>query len=130
MAVLEIDRKHLDDNTVILDVKGYLDAFSVTDFRHAAAENKTVPRLIINLRTAFLDSAGLNALVGAVRQVRNHQGEAAVVCTHPRVTRVLRTSGFDRVVTLSKTVDEARAALDLAGVNSVMAASQGYRQAG
>ena len=113
MAVLDIDRRHLDDNTVLLDIKGYLDAFSVTDFRHAAAENKTAPKLIINLGTTFLDSAGLNALVGAVRQVREHRGEAAVVCTHPRITRALDISGFDRVVTLSKSVDEARSALDL-----------------
>ena len=113
MAVLDIDSRHLDDNTVLLDLKGYLDAFSVTDFRHAAAENKDVPKLIINLGTSFLDSAGLNALVGAVRQVREHRGEAAVVCTHPRITRVLDTSGFDHVVTLSKSVDEARSALDI-----------------
>jgi anti-sigma B factor antagonist len=113
MAVLDIDRRHLDDETVLLDLKGYLDAFSVTDFRHAAAENKTAPKLIINLDTTFLDSAGLNALVGAVRQVREHRGEAAVVCTHPRITRMLDTSGFDRIVTLTRTVDEARSALDV-----------------
>src|SRR5439155_18252498 len=88
-------------------VKGYLDAFSVSEFRQAAAETRTVPKLIIDLGTTFLDSAGLNALVGAVRQVRDHQGEAAVVCTHPRMARVLSTTGFDRVVTMSNTVGEA-----------------------
>jgi anti-sigma B factor antagonist len=93
-------------------VKGYLDAFSVTEFRQAAAENNAVPKLIINLDTTFLDSAGLNALVGAVRQVRDHRGDAAVVCTHPRITGVLNLTGFDRLVTLSNTVDEARSALD------------------
>jgi hypothetical protein len=41
MAGVNIDRRHLDDNTVLLDVKGYLDAFTVTDFRHAAAEDRT-----------------------------------------------------------------------------------------
>jgi anti-anti-sigma factor len=113
MTVLDIDRRHLDDNTVVLDVKGYLDAFSVTEFRQAAAENKSVPRLIINLSTTFLDSAGLNALVGAVRQVRDHHGDAAVVCTHPSMTRVLYSTGFDRVVAVSSTIDEARSALDV-----------------
>jgi anti-sigma B factor antagonist len=111
MAVLDIDSTQLDDNTVVLDVKGDLDAFSVTQFRQAAAENKAVPKLIIKLGTTFLDSAGLNALVGAVRQVRDHRGEAAVVSTHPRITRVLHTTGFDRVVTMSDTIDEARSAL-------------------
>jgi anti-anti-sigma factor len=112
MTLLDIDRKHLDDNTVVLEVKGYLDAFSVGEFRQATAENKAAPKLIINLATTFLDSAGLNALVGAVRQVRDCRGEAAIVCTHPSVSHVLYTAGFDRVVTLSHTVDEARSALD------------------
>jgi len=113
MAVLDIAREHLDDNTVVLEVKGYLDAFSVTEFRHAAAENKAVPKVIINLGTTFLDSAGLNALVGAVRQVRDGRGEAAIVCTHPGTTQVLYTVGLDQVVTLSPTLDEARSALDV-----------------
>jgi anti-anti-sigma factor len=112
MALLGIDRTDLDDSTVLLGVKGYLDAFSVTEFRQAAADNKTAPKLIIKLDTTFLDSAGLNALVGAVRQVRDHRGEAAVVCTHPRIAQVLHSTGFDRVATLSKTVDQARIALD------------------
>ena len=80
MALLGIDRTDLDDSTVLLGVKGYLDAFSVTEFRQAAADYKLVPKLIIKLDTTFLDSAGLSALVGAVRQVRDHRGEAAVVC--------------------------------------------------
>jgi anti-sigma B factor antagonist len=113
MAALDIDTRHLDDSTVVLDVKGDLDAFSVTQFRHAAAENNAVPRLIINLGATFLDSAGLNALVGAVRQVRDHRGDAAVVCAHPRIAGILHTTGFDRVVTLSNTIEEARSALDL-----------------
>jgi anti-sigma B factor antagonist len=113
MALLDIDGTDLDDRTVVLGVKGYLDAFSVTAFRQAAADYKLVPKLIIKLDTTFLDSAGLHALVGAVRQVRDQGGEAAVVCTHPRIAHVLRATGFDRVVTLSQTVDQARAALDL-----------------
>ena len=113
MAVLDIDRRHLDDNTVVLEVKGYLDAFSVPEFRQAAADNKRAPNLIISLSTTFVDSAGLNALVGAVRQVRDHRGNAAIVSTHPRTTRVLYTTGLDRIVTLTNTVDEARSALGL-----------------
>ncbi|HUJ67532.1 MAG TPA: anti-sigma factor antagonist [Acidimicrobiales bacterium] len=112
MTLLDIDRKQLDENTVVLEVSGYLDAFSVTDFRQATAENKRVPKLIINLGATFLDSAGLNALVAAVSQVRDHRGEAAIVCADPRTASVLYTTGFDRVVTLSATVDDARFALD------------------
>jgi anti-sigma B factor antagonist len=112
MAVLDIERQCLDDSTVVLSVKGYLDAFSVTEFRQVAAELRSVPKVIINLATTFLDSAGLNALVGAVRQVREHRGEAAIVSSHPSTTRVLFSSGIDRVVALHPTLDEARSALN------------------
>jgi anti-anti-sigma factor len=113
MALLDIDRTYLDHDTVVLDIKGYLDAFSVAEFRHAAAENETAAKLIINLSTTFLDSAGLNALVGALRQVRDRHGDAAVVCSHPNMTGALYSTGLDRVVTLTHTVDQARSALDV-----------------
>ena len=112
MAVLDIERQCLDDRTVVLSVKGYLDAFSVTEFRQVAAENRSVPKVIINLATTFLDSAGLNALIGAARQVREHRGEVALVSSHPSTTRVLFSSGIDRVVPLHGTVEEARSALN------------------
>ncbi len=112
MAVLDIERECLDDSTVLLSVKGYLDAFSVTEFRQVAAEHRRVPKVIINLATTFLDSAGLNALIGAVRQVREHRGAAAIVSSHPSTTRVLFSSGIDRVVGLYPTLGEARSALN------------------
>jgi anti-sigma B factor antagonist len=112
MAVLDIEPQCVDDNTVVLSVKGYLDAFSVTEFRQVAAEHRSVPKVIVNLATTFLDSAGLNALIGAVRQVREHRGEAAIVSSHPGTTRVLFSSGIDRVVALYPTLEEARSALN------------------
>jgi anti-sigma B factor antagonist len=113
MAVIDIEGQYLDDSTVVLHVQGYLDAFSVAEFRQLAAEHKTVPKVIINLATTFLDSAGLNALIGAVRQVRENHGDAAIVSSHPSITRVLCDTGIDRVVALHSTIGEARSALDV-----------------
>ncbi len=112
MATLDIEWQCLDASTGVLFVKGYLDAFSVTEFRQVAAEQRSVPKVIINLATTFLDSAGLNALIGAVRQVRERRGEAAIVSSHPGTTRVLFSSGIDRVVALHGHVEEARSALN------------------
>jgi anti-sigma B factor antagonist len=112
MAAMDIESRYLDHSTVVLDVKGYLDAFSVTEFRQAAAVHKTVPKLIINLATTFLDSAGLNALIRAARQVRENGGEAAIVSSRPSITGVLCDTGIDRVVALHSTVEKARSALN------------------
>ncbi len=112
MATLDFEWQCLDDSTGVLSVNGYLDAFSVTEFRQVAAEHRSVPKLIINLATTFLDSAGLNALIGTVRQVREHRGDAAIVSIRPSTTRVLFSSGIDRVVVLHESLEEARSALN------------------
>ena len=101
MAVLDIEPQCVDDNTVVLSVKGYLDAFSVTEFRQVAAEHRSVPKVIVNLATTFLDSAGLNALIGAVRQVREHRGAAAIVSSHPSTTQSMSSNAWPRMANAS-----------------------------
>jgi anti-sigma B factor antagonist len=119
MARLTIDRVQLEGATVVVRVDGDLDAFSVADFRQAMVADRVASRLIIELGAVFFDSAGLNALVTAIRQVREHGGEAAIACAHPTTSRLLDNTGFDRIVTRTRTVDEARFALRDAGRSPV-----------
>jgi len=111
MARLTIDRAQLDDTAVVVHIDGDLDAFRVADFRQAMAADRAASRLILELGAVFFDSAGLNALVTTIRQVREHGGEAAIACAHPTTSGLLKTTGFDRIVTLTSTVEEARCAL-------------------
>jgi anti-anti-sigma factor len=46
----------------------------------------------------FVDSAGLGALIGAIRRVREVGGEVVVACPCPTLTRLFDTPGFDRIV--------------------------------
>ena len=110
MTLIRIDREQLDTDTLVLSVQGDLDAFSVGEFRQATARDRHSSKLIIELGSTFIDTAGLHALVGAVRRVREEKGNAAVVCTN-RVSEMLTIAGFDRVVMLSSSVEEARTAL-------------------
>lgn len=54
-----------------------------------------------------MDSAGLGALIGGIRRTRENGGEVAVACSRPTLTRLLHTTGFDRIVSVTETVDEA-----------------------
>src|SRR3954452_22241654 len=91
---------------------GELDAFTVSQFRQALAELASNPRLLIDMRSLpFVDSAGLGALIGGIRRARGPGGGVAVACNRPTLTRLLRTTGFDRIVTVADTVEEAAAAL-------------------
>lgn len=98
----------LDAGTTVCRPVGELDAFTVSQFRQTLAELASSARLLIDLSgVPFVDSAGLGALIGGVRRVRELGGDVAVACPRPTLTRLLRTTGFDRIVTVTATPQEA-----------------------
>jgi len=102
----------LDRGCTICRPVGELDAFTVSQFRQALAELAASPQLLIDLSgVPFVDSAGLGALIGGIRRVRELGGDVAVACPRPTLTRLLRTTGFDRIVTVTATLDDAVTAL-------------------
>ena len=109
MLDIQVD---LDRGCTICRPVGELDAFTVSQFRQTLAELASSPQLLIDLSgVPFVDSAGLGALIGGIRRVRELGGEVAVACPRPTLTRLLRTTGFDRIVTVTATLDEAIATL-------------------
>lgn len=109
--MLEIQIDQAEGYTVCRPV-GELDAFTVSQFRQSLAELATNPRLLIDMSAVpFVDSAGLGALIGGIRRARELGGDVAVACSRPTLTRLLRTTGFDRIVTVAETVELAAAAL-------------------
>jgi anti-sigma B factor antagonist len=113
-AVLEIRVERPESaGYVQLCPDGELDAYSVAQFREAFAELGTEPRLVVNLSSVqFMDSAGLGALIGGIRKVRENDGRIAVFCDRANITRLLHTTGFDRIVPVKEDLGEAVSALD------------------
>jgi anti-sigma B factor antagonist len=110
--VLDIE-VHQGEGYVICRPIGELDAFTVSQFRQSLAELASNGRLLIDMsRVPFVDSAGLGALIGGIRRARELGGDVAVCCNRPTLTRLLKTTGFDRIVTVAETIEEAAAALD------------------
>jgi anti-sigma B factor antagonist len=109
--VLEIEVTHNEQYTLCRPV-GELDAYTVGTFREALAQLATVRRLLIDLSDVpFMDSSGLGALIGGIRRAREADGEVTVACSRPTLTRLLHTTGFDRIVAVAETVDAAESAL-------------------
>lgn len=91
---------------------GELDAYTVGAFRDALAKLAGHSRLLIDLSDVpFMDSAGLGALIGGIRRAREAEGAVAVACSRPALTRLLHTTGFDRIVPVTESLEEAEAAL-------------------
>ena len=102
-----------DSELIVLAPMGTLDAYTAAEFRSMVAGLPMKPaRVVIDLTTvSFLDSAGLGALVGAIRRVRDAGGRVAVAAQRAPA-RVLRTAGLDRIVTITDRMEEAQAALE------------------
>ena len=89
---------------------GELDAFTVSQFRQSLAELAVQASAHHrHERGALRDSAGLGALIGGIRRARELGGDVVVGCNRPSLVRTLRTTGFDRIVTMTETVDDAKA---------------------
>lgn len=109
--MLEIHVEDADAYTICRPV-GELDAYTVGQFREALSELASLPRVVIDLsEVPFMDSAGLGALIGGIRRAREADGEVTVACSRPTLTRLLHTTGFDRIVPVTETVEEAIDAL-------------------
>jgi anti-sigma B factor antagonist len=112
-GVLNIEQEHTEDGYTVCRPVGELDAFTVSQFRQALAELAAGPRLVIDMSgVPFVDSAGLGALIGGIRRARELGGDVVVVCNRPSLVRTLRTTGFDRIVTMTDTLNDAKAVFE------------------
>jgi anti-sigma B factor antagonist len=109
--LLDIQLDEADGYTVCRPV-GELDAYTVGRFREALGELAAKPKLLIDMSAVpFVDSAGLGALIGGIRRAREAGGDVAVCCNRPTLLRLLHTTGFDRIVTVAETLEQAAESL-------------------
>ena len=109
--MLNIQVEEGDEYTVCRPV-GELDAYTVGQFRESLGELASKPKLLIDMsEVPFVDSAGLGALIGGIRRAREVGGDVAVCCNRPTLVRLLHTTGFDRIVTVAETLEEAARSL-------------------
>jgi anti-sigma B factor antagonist len=109
--VLDIEEEEASSYTLCRP-DGELDAYTVSQFREALGGLASQKYLLIDLSSVpFMDSAGLGALIGGIRRAREAGGDVAVACSRPTLVRLLHTTGFDRIVSVTETVEGAVAAL-------------------
>jgi anti-sigma B factor antagonist len=109
MLVVEVEP--LEGGTVCR-VHGEIDAGTVTEFRSSLAALVEERRLVLDLsEVAFMDSAGLGAMIGAIRRTRENGGLVALACRRPVLHRLFRVTGLDRIVPLAEEPSAAMAAI-------------------
>jgi len=105
---------------VIAAIAGEIDVSNVGQLRerlYELADNGGT--LIVDLnQVAFIDSAGLGALVGTARRASEHGGSLLAVCAQPQPRRLLWMTGVDKRIPLSATVAGALMFQQASGGNS------------
>ncbi|GAB7003071.1 hypothetical protein JCM18899A_05420 [Nocardioides sp. AN3] len=106
---IDIDRS---DGVPVVRVLGELDLVSVGRLRAVLDELLLGSGpVIVDLRElAFIDSAGLGALVRAHKKARVLRGSVTCLCLpNSQVAGLFRITGLHRVLRVAATVEEARA---------------------
>ena len=110
-TTVEITLSHRrTDGWDIVEVHGDVDLATAPALRDQLDDLLTngSRRILVNLEgVSFMDSSGLNAIVAAMRGVREVDGEIAVVCTNETILKILAITGIDRLLTVHPTVERA-----------------------
>ena len=96
----------------VLEVGGEIDVATAPRLREQliALVNDQHYRIVVNLDAVdFIDSTGLGVLIGALKRVRTHDGDLALVCTEPRILKVFEITGLLTVFAVHESVDAATA---------------------
>lgn len=112
MLEISVEPNEEGDGYHLCRLSGEVDAYTVGEFRETLGGIDNVRWLIIDLsEVPFMDSAGLGALIGAIRRVRESEGDVAVVSNTAGLNKLLHTTGFDRIVPVTESLEEALRAL-------------------
>jgi len=101
--------KHEGSSTIIT-VDGTIDALTAPDLAQALTSEiaRGHINLIVNLiGVEFMSSAGLRALLGALKESRSHGGDLRITSTNPGIDKVLKMSGFHNIAKVFSSLAEA-----------------------
>ena len=93
----------------IATVAGEIDISTVTPMRERLFEvAASGAPLVVDLeQVSFIDSVGLTVLVGAAKRAAMHGGTLQVACALPKIRQLVRLTGLDCRIPLTRTLDEA-----------------------
>jgi len=111
---METDIRHENQITTVA-IKGSVDALTaaeLTKMIHKLVEDGHA-NLIVDLSSlAFMSSAGLRSLLGAVKETRSHGGDLRIVSMNPGIDKVLKMSGFHNIAKVFTSQKDAAASFE------------------
>jgi len=102
---------HRGPSCLVAKLSGELDLSSATVFKERVDQELRAtgaPNLVLNLRDLdFVDSTGLGAILGRMRQVTAGGGKLVLAAVPPKVLSMLEMAGLASLLPMARTEDEA-----------------------
>ena len=98
----------------VIGVKGRLDAETATCFEDHCSTliNEGRRRVVLDLgELSYVSSAGLRAILAIAKRLKQGGGGLAVASLTPMVSEVFAIAGFDRLLPVAPTIEDAVKAL-------------------
>lgn len=108
---MELSATKVDDVSIVA-ASGELDLSTADELREClfGVVGDGARRVVLDLSAVtFLDSTTLGVLVGTRKRLMPTGGRLDLVCHHPLVLQVLRTTAFDRLFTVHASLAEVLA---------------------
>ncbi|MEV6523364.1 STAS domain-containing protein [Longispora sp. NPDC051575] len=108
---LSLETEAVEDRT-LLRVGGEIDVYTAPSLRERLVElaDGGARHIVVDLEMVeFLDSTGLGVLVGGLKRARASDGTFVLVCDQPRLLKIFRITGLERVFELYPSVTDALA---------------------
>ena len=102
------------DQARVLVVEGSVDTLSAEKLKNALEEQieQGQIRLVADFSGVdYISSAGLRALLGPLKEIRQQGGELFLAAVEKEVERVLKLSGFTKILTVCQDVESALVAV-------------------
>lgn len=100
----------LSATAYVVEVGGELDLYTSPRLRSQIGEllGRGAKAIVVDLtETTFLDSSALHVLLDARTRLNADGSELVVVCPSPHVRRVFEVTGFDGLLRVSRSLEDA-----------------------
>ena len=116
-GVFHIEEERPSRATAVLVLHGEADLHSAPELRERLRStiDEGISNVVLDLSdSAFVDSTSLGVLLGAMKRLRERDGQIHLVVPRPDIRRIFEITLLDRIFPLHETREQALAALSAA----------------
>ncbi len=107
---LTINTKAPSPEIRVLELEGEIDVYTSTQLKQEIADviGQGTKFLVLNLsKVEYLDSTGLGLLIGALKRLRENEGNLCIVSPSVRIVRVFEITGLYKIFKIYASEAEA-----------------------